>query len=128
LSFDTRLAQNAIAEPPGIFLGVNRNPDFLAGCGMLQQSVTAFPGPDLDESRSLQLPDHLGPGHLEIVNLPLGFVNAANDRPVRYVSKTPKTPNGVFGVSGVFGGNLCVVGGKPIGGHRPAAPLKTRAV
>ena len=43
---------------------------------MLQQQVAAFPGPDLDESRSLQLADHLGPGHLEIVNLPLGFVNA----------------------------------------------------
>ena len=42
---------------------------------MLQQSVTPFPGPDLDVSRSLQLAEHLGPGHLEIVNLPLGFVN-----------------------------------------------------
>jgi len=39
--------------------------------------VAAFPGPDLDESCSLQLADHLGPGHLAIVNLPLGFVNAS---------------------------------------------------
>jgi hypothetical protein len=41
---------------------------------MLQQQVAAFPGPNLDESRSLQLADHLSPGHLAIVNLPLGFV------------------------------------------------------
>jgi hypothetical protein len=45
---------------------------------MLQQHVTAFPRPDLDESCSLQLANHLGPGHLTIVNLPLGFVNAAS--------------------------------------------------
>ena len=44
---------------------------------MLQQQVTAFSGPDFDESRSLQLTDHLGPGHCEIVNLALGYVNAA---------------------------------------------------
>jgi hypothetical protein len=43
---------------------------------MLQQQVTAFPGPDLDESCSLQFADHLGPCHLKIVNLPLGFVNS----------------------------------------------------
>jgi hypothetical protein len=40
--------------------------------------VTAFPGPNLDESRGLQLADHLGPGQVDIVNLPLGFVNATN--------------------------------------------------
>jgi hypothetical protein len=43
LSFDTRLTQDAIAEPPGILLGMNGDPDFLAGCGMLQQQVTPFP-------------------------------------------------------------------------------------
>jgi hypothetical protein len=45
---------------------------------MLQQQVAAFPGPDLDESCGLQLADHLGPGHLAIVNLSLGFVNVSN--------------------------------------------------
>jgi hypothetical protein len=44
---------------------------------MLQQEVAAFPGSDLDETRSLQLPDHLGPGHLKSLNLPLGFVNVS---------------------------------------------------
>jgi hypothetical protein len=43
---------------------------------MLQQQVTSLPGPDLDESRRLQLADHLGPSHFEIVNLPIGLVNA----------------------------------------------------
>jgi hypothetical protein len=42
LSFDTRLAQDSIAEPPGIFLGVNRHPHFLAGRGVLQQQVAAL--------------------------------------------------------------------------------------
>jgi len=50
LSFDTRLPQDAIAEPPGILLRVNGDPDFLAGQGMLQWQVTAFPGPDLDDA------------------------------------------------------------------------------
>src|SRR4029079_17617650 len=45
---------------------------------MLQEPVTPFSRPDLGESRSLQLADHLGPGHFAIVNLPLGFVNATN--------------------------------------------------
>ena len=88
-SLDTRLSQNAIAEPPGVLLRVNRHPDFLAGRGMFQQPVAALPGPDLDESPSLQLADHLGPGHLAIVNLPLGFVNAATgcrDRWVRFLA------------------------------------------
>lgn len=44
---------------------------------MFQEQVTAFPRPDLDESCGLQLTDHLGPGHLVIVNLTIGFVNAA---------------------------------------------------
>ena len=43
---------------------------------MLQSPVAAFPGPDFDESCSYQLADHFGPGHLVIVNLPLGFVHA----------------------------------------------------
>jgi hypothetical protein len=43
LSFDTCFAQDAIAEPPGILLGVYGDPDFLAGYRMLQQQVTAFP-------------------------------------------------------------------------------------
>jgi len=34
-SFDARLSQNAIAEPPGIVLGVNRHPHFLAGSKLL---------------------------------------------------------------------------------------------
>jgi hypothetical protein len=34
---------------------------------MLQQQVTSSPGPHLDESRSLQLADHLRPGHAAIV-------------------------------------------------------------
>jgi len=42
---------------------------------MFQEQVTAFPGPCFDESRGLQLADHLGPGHFEIINLALGFVN-----------------------------------------------------
>ena len=46
---------------------------------MLQQHVTAFPGPNFDESRSLQLADHLGPSHTLIVNLALGYVNAAGE-------------------------------------------------
>ena len=41
---------------------------------MLQQQVTAFPRPDFDESRGLELADHLGPSHRTIVNLPLGYV------------------------------------------------------
>jgi hypothetical protein len=45
---------------------------------MLHEQVAAFPGPDLDESCSFQLADHLGPGHLAIVNLSLGFVNAGD--------------------------------------------------
>jgi hypothetical protein len=77
LSFDTRLTQDAIAEPPGILLRVNGHPDFLAGCWMPPQPVTTFTGPDLDEARSLQLANHLGPGQVAIVNLPLGFVNVA---------------------------------------------------
>ena len=44
---------------------------------MLQQEVTAFPGPDLDEPRSLELPDDFSPRHIVIVNLSLGYVNAA---------------------------------------------------
>ena len=40
---DTRLAQDSIAEPPGIFLGVNRHPHFLPGRGVLQQQVAALP-------------------------------------------------------------------------------------
>ena len=62
-SFDTGLMQDAVAQTPGVLLGVNGHPDFLPGRGMLQQQVTAFPGPDLDEPRGLQLADHLGPGH-----------------------------------------------------------------
>ncbi len=62
-SFNTSLAQDAVAQPPSILLAVNGHPDFFAGRGMLQQQVTAFPGPDLDETRGLQLADHLGPGH-----------------------------------------------------------------
>ena len=65
-----------MAEPSGVLLRVNGDPDLFAGRGVLHQQVAAFPGPDLDESCSLQLADHLGPGHLAIVNLPLGFVNA----------------------------------------------------
>jgi hypothetical protein len=76
--FDTRLSQDAIAEPPGVLVRVNGYPDFFAGRGMFQWQVTAFPGPGLDESCGLQLADHLGPGHLAIVNLSLGFVNATN--------------------------------------------------
>jgi hypothetical protein len=47
---------------------------------MLQQHVAALPRPDLDESRSLQLAAHLGPGHLVIVNLALGYVKGARGR------------------------------------------------
>jgi hypothetical protein len=42
VSFDARLSQNAIAEPPGIFLGVNRHPHFLASTRVLQQQMAAF--------------------------------------------------------------------------------------
>ena len=44
-------------------------------------TMAAFPRPNLDESRGLRLADHLGPGHLMIVNLPLGFVNARGAAP-----------------------------------------------
>jgi hypothetical protein len=40
---DTGLAQDAITQPSGILLGMNRHPDFLAGGEMFEQSVTAFP-------------------------------------------------------------------------------------
>ena len=42
---------------------------------MLQQEVTAFSGSDLDEPRSLELPDDFGPRHIASVNLSLGYVN-----------------------------------------------------
>ncbi len=48
---------------------------------MLQQEVTAFPGPDLDEPRSLELPDDFSPRHVAMVNLSLGSVNARRRRP-----------------------------------------------
>jgi hypothetical protein len=47
LSFDTRLAQDATAEPSGILLRVNRDPHFLAGDGVLQQRVAAPARPNL---------------------------------------------------------------------------------
>jgi hypothetical protein len=43
LSFDTRLAQDSIAEPPDIFLGVNRHPHFLAGRGCFSSKWLPFP-------------------------------------------------------------------------------------
>jgi len=45
---------------------------------MLQQLMTAFSGPGLDESRGLQSADYLGPRHYQIVNLTLGYVKARN--------------------------------------------------
>ena len=56
------------------------HPYLLASRWVLQEQMAAFSRPDLDESRGLQLANHLGPGHLEIVNLPLGFVNATTVR------------------------------------------------
>jgi hypothetical protein len=79
VSSDTCLAQDAVAEPPGILLGVNRHPHLLARRGVLQQQVAALTGPDLDESNGLRLPDHLGPDHLSSMNLPIGFVHARGD-------------------------------------------------
>ena len=38
--------------------------------------MAAFSWPDRYEPHGLQCADHLRPGHLEIVNLPVGFVNA----------------------------------------------------
>ncbi len=64
-SFDTSLAQDAVAQPPGVLLRVNGHPDFLARRGMRQQEMTAFPGPDLDKPRYLQLADDLGPRHVQ---------------------------------------------------------------
>src|SRR5262245_55494677 len=75
-SFDTSLTQDAIAQSSGILLRMNGNPDFLAGGRMLQQEVTAFPEPDLNESCGLQPPDHFSPSHLRIVNLSLGSINS----------------------------------------------------
>jgi hypothetical protein len=55
LSFDTCLTEHPIAEPPGIFPGVNRDPDFLAGRGVLQQPVAALPRSDIDEPAAFSL-------------------------------------------------------------------------
>ena len=82
-SFDTGLAQDAIAQPSGVLLGVNGHPDFLAGRGMPRQQVAPFSRPDLDESCSLQRADHLGPRHGTIVNLALGYVKAQMARVMR---------------------------------------------
>ena len=68
-----------MTEPAGIFLRVHRHPYLRAGCGMLQQPVAALPGSDLNESRSLEPADHLGPRHSQIVNLSIGFVNRLRD-------------------------------------------------
>jgi hypothetical protein len=43
---------------------------------MPQKQVAPFSRLDLDESRSLQLADHLGPSHRAIVNLALGYIEA----------------------------------------------------
>ena len=49
---------------------------------MLQQAMTAFPGPNLDESRSLRLADHLGPGHAATVK-PNARLCQGGGRPVQ---------------------------------------------
>ena len=61
-SFDTCLPQNAVAQPTGVLLRMDGDPDFLAGRRMFQQHVASFPRPHLHESRSLQLPDPPVPG------------------------------------------------------------------
>lgn len=66
---------------PASFLVCTATQTSLPEVAMFQQHMPAFPRPNLDESRSLQLADHLGPGHLEILNLPLGFVNAVRADP-----------------------------------------------
>ena len=59
---------------------------------MPQQQVTAFPGPNLDETRRLQFADHLGPRHAPIVK-PNARLCQRNRRPVAKVTGDPWHPN-----------------------------------
>ena len=80
MSFDPRLAQDAIAKPPGILLRVNDDPHFLAGRGMLQQQVAPFPVLTSMNPAAFNLRITSPQVTPAILNLPLGFVNAAQLR------------------------------------------------
>jgi hypothetical protein len=80
LSFDTCLSQDAIAEPPGVLLRVNGPQISLPDVGCFNSRWLPFP--DLTSTNPAAFNVRITSAQviLAIVNLPLGFVNAANWR------------------------------------------------
>ena len=66
-SFNTCLSQNAVAQPTGVLLRMDRDPHFLAGRGVFQQHVASLPGTYLDESGGLQFADDFSSSHMVIM-------------------------------------------------------------
>ena len=61
------VSQNTIPEVPGVLLPVNGYPHFLTCLRITEAPMTALAGALLDEPGRLQFPNHLIPGHCNMI-------------------------------------------------------------